>query len=258
MPRFFVKNTDMMPDGSVTLRGDSAHHIAYALRLAAGEHITVCDGERAYDCQLVAFSPDKADPWVTAQVMATWQIDTEPPYIARLYQALPKGDKLDTIIQKAVECGVFEVIPFESSRCVAKAKADAEERKTLRRNRIAEEAAKQCGRGMVPKVRPTMTFAQMLQDAQTADIVLFCYEAEGTRPLGVLLSEFLPKISLSQLDHTPEIAVIVGSEGGFSTEEAQSASDLGFLMVGLGKRILRCETAPTFVLSCLSYAYELS
>ena len=258
MPRFFVKNTDITPQGQVTLRGDSALHIAYALRLAAGEHITVCDGLKTYDCVLNGFSPDKNNPWVTADVQSSWQIDTEPPYVAKLYQALPKGDKLDTIIQKAVECGACQIIPFESSRCIAHAKPDAEERKTQRRNRIAEEAAKQCGRGILPSVLPTMTFAEAMEDAAKADLVLFCYEAEGTKPLGVVLNELMPEINPATHDTPPKIAIIIGSEGGFSPDEASIAAQRGFAMIGLGRRILRCETAPTFVLGCLSYQYELT
>lgn len=253
MPRFFVNTADIV-DGSVTLSGDSAHHIAYSLRLAVGEHITVCDGIRAHDCVLTAFSPDKSHPWVIAEIVSSTPVDTEPPYTVRLYQALPKGDKLDTIIQKAVECGVSAVIPFESSRCIARAKPEAEPRRTQRRCKIAEEAAKQCGRGIIPEVLPTASFEDALEDAAHADLVLFCYEAEGTKPLGQVLHARLPAID----GRSPEIAVIVGSEGGFSPEEAKAAAEKGFAMIGLGRRILRCETAPVFVLSCLSYQYELS
>ena len=255
MPRFFVQNTDVA-DGIVTLRDGQALHIAYALRLAAGEHITVCDGNQAYDCVLKSFSSDKSHPWVTAEIFSASPVDTEPPYAVRLYQALPKGDKLDTIIQKSVECGACEIIPFESSRCVAHAKQEAEERKTQRRLRIAEEAAKQCGRGMIPAVRPTVSFAEMLSLAGKADLILFCYEAEGTKPLGQVLREKMPEIPVGA--QRPEIAVIIGSEGGFSPDEAAMAEKSGCCMIGLGKRILRCETAPVFVLSCLTYQYELS
>ncbi len=254
MPRFFVSMSAFSGD-TVTLSGDDAHHIAYSLRLAAGEHISVCCDGLVYDCILEAFSSEKNHPWVTARICQTSPADTEPPYEARLYQALPKGDKLDTIIQKSVECGVARVIPFESSRCIARAKPEAEARKTERRQRIAEEAAKQCGRGIIPSVTSTISFEMMLEEAATADLVLFCYEAEGTRPLPSVLKERLPFISSDA--PRPTIAVIVGSEGGFSPEEATEAARKGFTMVGLGKRILRCETAPAFALGCLSYQYEL-
>lgn len=254
MPRFFVLTHDI-EDDIVTLKGDDAHHVAYSLRLAAGEHITVvCDGT-AYDCALESFSPDKSKPWVTARVCGSSPVNTEPPYKAVLYQALPKGDKLDTIIQKAVECGAFRVVPFESSRCIARAKPEAEARKTERRQRISEEAAKQCGRGIIPEILPTVSFSDMLESAAEADLVLFCYEADGTQPLPWVLKDRMPVIP--DAASRPTIAVIVGSEGGFSPDEAAEAARRGFSMIGLGKRILRCETAPSFVLGCLSYQYEL-
>ncbi len=253
MPRFFATPADIDGD-HITLRGENAHHIAFALRMAAGEHITVSCGTRVLDCELASFSPDKSQPWVKARICGELPMDTEPPYRAVLYQALPKGDKLDTIIQKAVECGVSAIVPFESSRCVVRVKPEAEERKTERRRRISEEAAKQCGRGIIPEVYPTLSFEAMLGDAAKADLVLFCYEAEGTVSLRKLLTDKMPAVTSSTL---PTVAVIVGSEGGFSPEEAEAAREKNFCMVGLGKRILRCETAPPFVLACLSYQYEL-
>jgi len=132
-----------------------------------------------------------------------------------------------------------------SERCIAKA-GDGFERKLERLNRIAYEAAKQCGRGIVPTVTPILTYEQMLDEAVKADLPLFCYEADGTLPLGRLLRK-----------DVSEVAVIVGSEGGFSEKEAVLAKDKGLFLTGLGPRILRCETAPTFVLSCLSLYYEL-
>lgn len=253
MPRFFVRSSEIDGD-TITLSGDNAHHVAYALRMAAGEHISVCCDGLVYDCTLETFSSDRSKPWVIAHICGSAPVDTEPPYEALLYQALPKGDKLDIIIQKAVECGVSRVIPFESSRCIVHVKAEAESRKTERRQRIAEEAAKQCGRGIIPEVETTMSFESMLKAAAQADLVLFCYEARGTQPLRTLLSEKMPNIPSGR---KPTIAVIVGSEGGFSPEEAEAAANCGFAMTGLGNRILRCETAPAFVLGCLAYQYEL-
>ena len=179
---------------------------------------------------------------------------TEPPVAITLYQALPKGDKLDTIIQKAVECGALAIVPFESEHCVVRVKQDAEARKTERRRRIAEEAAKQCGRGVLPTVEETVAFADMLQMAAEADLTLFCYEGEGTLPLKTLLREKMPALPT---DRIPTVAIVIGSEGGFSKAEAQRAQNEGFCMTGLGPRILRTETASTFVLSSLVYEFEL-
>ena len=174
-------------------------------------------------------------------------VDSEPPFRVHLYQALPKGDKLDTVIQKAVECGVCAVTPFESSRCIVRAKSDTEARKTERRARIAAEAAKQCGRGILPDVSPTVDFHTMLDDAAKSDLVLFCYEGEGTESL---------KSVLESSGNPRDIAIVIGSEGGFSVSEAESAAKV-LKSVGLGKRILRSESASGFALACISYQFEL-
>ena len=137
MPRFFIDPSAVSGD-TVTLTGENAHHASYSLRLAPGDRIKVCDQQTAYLCEMVSFDGETA----TARILSADPIDTEPPFAARLYQALPKGDKLDTVIQKAVECGASGIVPFESERCVVRVKQDAEARKTERRQRIAAEAAK--------------------------------------------------------------------------------------------------------------------
>jgi 16S rRNA (uracil1498-N3)-methyltransferase len=144
MPRFFVRK-EQIENGFVTILGDDAHHISRSLRMATGEKIVVSDGEGMdYDCLLEQFNPAT----VVARIISSKVADAEMPVRVHLFSALPKGEKLDLIIQKSVECGVFDITPFESERCVVKVKADAEERKTERRNKIALEAAKQCGRSI--------------------------------------------------------------------------------------------------------------
>ncbi len=248
MPRFFVRN-GQIEEKQVAIVGDDAHHISRALRMAAGEHIIVCDESgREYDCTLSVFSDDR----VIALIDRERESTNEPCFYAHLFQGLPKGDKLDLIIQKSVECGVSEVTTFESEFCIAKAKADSEEKKLERRQRIALEAAKQCGRGAVPKINKTINYDSMIKLAQDYDIVLFCYEGEGTLPIG----EHLKRLPTDK--KAPRIAVIVGPEGGFSESEAKRAAALGFAMCGLGKRILRTETASIFALCCIAYSRELS
>ena len=249
MPRFFVRK-DQISDGTVTIVGDDAHHISRSLRMAVGEQIVVCDMQKTeYTCVLDEFLPDR----VLAKVISERQSDTEPPFRARLYQALPKGEKLDQIIQKSVECGVFSITTFNSERCIAKEKGD-EENKLRRRNKIALEAAKQSGRGVVPEVRATLSFSQMLDEASDADIKLFCYEGDGTRSLK---EELAQKRLAGELFCGVSISVIIGSEGGFSIKEVEKACNAGFVPIGLGKRILRTETAASFVLACLIYECEL-
>ena len=249
MPRFFIR-ANQIEDGVVTLLGDDAHHISRSLRMAAGERITVCDMHKnEYECQLTDFLPDR----VLAKILETRKCDTEPPYYAHLYQALPKGDKLDSVIQKAVECGVSEITTFESERCIVRAKGENESKKVERRQRIALEAAKQSGRGIVPAVNPTISFSEMCRRAAEADIALFCYEGDGTEPLPTALKKAVAKVN----KENPTIAIIIGSEGGFSLAEAQTVCANGILPVGLGKRILRTETAASFALACLVYALEM-
>ncbi|MGI6167166.1 MAG: 16S rRNA (uracil(1498)-N(3))-methyltransferase [Eubacteriales bacterium] len=248
MPRFFV-TADRISDDTITITGSDAHHILRVLRMRAGEHITICDMKtNEYDCII-----EKArDDIVVARIVSSRKTASEPPYRARLFQALPKGDKLDYIIQKAVECGVYEITPFESERCVVRSKPENEDRKTERRCRVAHEAAKQCGRGIVPEVRRTLDFDAMLREAKACDLVLFCYEGDGTLPLGRVLAE-------RRINHNtgPDIAIIIGPEGGFTFVEVEAARKSGAILTGLGKRILRTETAAAFVLACLSYEYEL-
>ncbi len=248
MPRFFV-DSGQIEDRNVTIFGEDAHHISRSLRMAVGETVTVCDGEGTdYLCRLTEFLPDR----VVAQVLSQSVSATEPPYTVRVFQALPKGDKLDEVIQKAVECGAAEMIPFESSRCVVRlgdGKRDRE--RGERRNRIARTAAKQCGRSRIPRVFPAMSFREALGAAASAEAALFCYEGSGTRPLGEVLAEQRTK-GLPR-----SVSVMVGSEGGFSPEEAEAAKAAGMIPVGLGPRILRTETAAAFVLACLACEWEL-
>ena len=247
MPRFFVRQ-DQISDRAITIMGEDAHHIGRSLRMAVGDPLVVCDMQgNEYDCRVASFDEDRA---VSVEIVASRRSENEPPCMIRLFQALPKGDKLDTVIQKAVECGVGEIIPFESERCVVKVRADGEERKGERRARIAAEAAKQCGRSVLVPVHRTVGFREMLRMASECELCLFCYEGDGTVPLGKILAGLSERLPSS-------IAIVVGSEGGFSIAEAEAARAAGVQMTGLGKRILRTETASSFVLACIACATEL-
>lgn len=250
MPRFFVEKHQIEQD-RVRLFGDNAHHVARSLRMAVGETLTVCDSDgREYLCRIESFDADKE---VRAVILGEQDSLCEPPCRITLFQALPKGDKLDTVIQKAVECGAARIVPFESERCIVKVKPEAEERKTQRRARIAEEAAKQCGRSVLPSVSPTVSFDDMLAEASHSSLVLFCYEGEGTLPIGRVLADAVEKAD----GRLGDVAVVVGSEGGFAPGEVLRAKEMGMILTGLGKRILRTETAPIFALSCIIMATEL-
>lgn len=243
MPRFFVPR-EGIADGRVTVSGDDAWHISRALRMAAGERITVCDPEgKEYLCELDSFG----DGAIGGRILSVRLSDRESPLRPVLYQAFPKGDKADTIVQKAVESGAAEIRFFSSSRCIAKPEGASLDRKTERWQRIANEAAKQCGRSLQPVVSCSLTFPDAIRAAAEASLPLFCYEGEGTLPIRRLLPAEIPASA----------SLMIGPEGGFSHEEAEAARTAGMKMTGLGTRILRTETASGFALACLSFAYEM-
>lgn len=249
MPRFFVRQ-ERITNGNISIIGEDAHHIARSLRMAAGEEITVCDMQgNEYTCKISSFDEDRE---VSAEILSQKKSENEPKIFITLFQALPKGDKLDTIIQKAVECGASKIVPFQSERCVVKIKNEAEDKKKERRQRISAEAAKQCGRSVIPEVSSSVSFKEALLQAQSSDLILFCYEGDGTLPLGEIL-----KKEFEKSDAPKSVSIFIGSEGGFSIKEAETAKDSGAIMIGLGKRILRTETASGFILACLVCFTEL-
>ena len=243
MPRFFV-DPSRIGGESITIEGEDAKHISYSLRMAVGDAVTVCDGEGTdYECRLSKMDGET----VWAEILEKHGGATESPAKIRLYMAFPKGDKLETVVQKAVELGASEIVPFVSERCIRRPESAKAEKQTARLQRIATEAAKQCGRSRLPRVGLPVSFAEMLRDI--CALRLFCYEGEDAESL---------KAVLDRLEEIPEtVAVTVGSEGGFSPAEAEAARAAGFVSVNLGPRILRCETAPDFALSALCYRFEL-
>ena len=199
--------------GTAVLSGADAHHLAHVMRARPGETVTLCDGKGTdYACAVRGFGPDT----VELEILSSSTSVSEPGVRVTLYVGYPKQDKLETIVQKAVELGAVRVVPFFSRYCVAAPKK--EEQKNLRYNRIAFEAAKQSGRGVVPQVELPVTYGEPL---------------------------------LSRLGGAETIGLITGSEGGFSPEEAAAAREAGCVQIGLGPRILRCETAPLAALAAV-------
>lgn len=245
MPRFFVtRDLINRENGYITICDDDSRHIARSLRMAVGDEITVADGSSVeYACVLEKIRDEEC----LCRIVSEKQSSAEPPVHITLLMAYPKGDKLEVVIQKAVELGASRIIPFESSRCIKRPKADKIDKVCARLSRIAEEAAKQCGRAILPEVCAPMSFREALAEAAKAALPIICYECEEKSTLRSVICGSLPK----------SIAVIVGAEGGFSKEEVDMAVNAGCKSVSLGSRILRCETAPSYVLSAISYEYEM-
>jgi len=245
MPRFFVEPSAVdTAAGNVVITGDDARHIARSLRMATGEKITVCDGTGSlYLCVLDSIRDER----VEASVVSSGSCTAEPPYKATVYQALVKGDRADTVVQKAVEYGACRIVFFESSRCIMRSNG-ADDKKLARYRRIAHEAAMQSGRGIVPQILGPVSFDEALKLASSAELGLFCYEDEKKKKLGELFPDSCPG----------DVAIVIGPEGGFSPAEASAASGAGVTCISLGDRILRTESAAPFVLAALSLKYELS
>ncbi len=254
MPRFFVETDAVVVDNNtqgtegdlrtIRITGEDAHHITHVLRTRIGEKLTVCDDHgTVYETELVEPGTE-----VLLRVLDSYPADTEPPYRATVYQGLAKGDKMETVIQKAVEIGAWRIVPVATSRSVVKLDEKDARKKVERWQKIAHEAAKQCGRGIIPVVAPVMSYKEAVQEAATAVLPLFCYEGEGTRSMTALCRD---------VDMPDTVSICIGPEGGFSEEEANYAADAGMRLCGLGKRILRTETASGVVLACLSAFYEM-
>lgn len=238
MPRFFV-NTPLEGQDTIFLDSQQAAHVK-VLRLSCGDSVTVSDGK---GCDCLCTITRISSETVTLSVDSITHSEAEPKVFASVYMAFAKGDKFEHVIQKATELGASEIIGFPSSRCVAKYDAKMLAKKLARWQKIAEAAAEQSGRGTIPEVLTAASYRQALERAATADRALFFYENERSHTL----SE-----SLEGDFHS--VALVSGPEGGFSTEETQLAEETGLQVCTLGKRILRCETAPLCALSAVMFA----
>ena len=207
--------------------------------MKAGDALTICDGEKSdYECTISSISKTEA----VCSIVSCSPNLCEQDFSVTLFQSVPKGEKMDFVIQKSVELGITEIRPFFSARTVAKSHG-----KTARWNKIALEAANQCGRGIVPVVYEPVEFSEALAKT-SADLKIFAYEEE---------KEISLKSVLRGAQKPQSIAVFVGPEGGFERTEADAAKNCGFKTVTLGNRILRAETAPITLISNIMYEYLL-
>lgn len=248
MPRFYVDPSRI--GGAEIILGDGEYnHIKNVLRKQVGDTLLICDGEgMEYSCEVAQFR----DGEVVLTILERRAGNTELPVKISLFQGLPKKDKLEFIIEKSVELGAYSVVPVACSRSVAKLEDEKKEAKKLTRwNAIAEAAAKQSGRGIVPKVEGLLSFRKAIQYAkENYDVILIPYEnAEGMRYTEQVISELREGIS---------VAVFIGPEGGFSPEEITLAMESDAKIISLGRRILRTETAGLTVLSYLMLRAEIA
>lgn len=244
MNRFFI-NKEAISNDKAYVEGEDKNHIIKVLRLKAGDEVELCDGE-GYDYKAVISGFDNSKVYL--DIVDTFPSYTEPDISITLYQGIPKSSKMDLIIQKCVEIGVFSIVPVVTRRTVVKFSNEKDIlNKTARWNRISNEAAKQSRRGIVPNVHEPMDFYDAIdKDNSTLKIMLWEEEREES------LRSFLQSVK----GHHRSISVMIGPEGGIDLEEAKYAMDKDWKSVTIGPRILRTETAGLSTLSAIMYQME--
>lgn len=245
MYQFFVEPSQIT-DKAVIIEGGDVNHIKNVLRMKPGEEIAVSNGQdgKEYRCGIVSIEENR----VVCELRFVKEDGLELSSRVHLFQGLPKADKMELIIQKAVELGVYEIVPVETKRAVVKLDAKKAKQKTERWQAIAEAAAKQSKRRIVPEVKEPVPFVQALKLAENMEVKLIPYElADGMERT---------KEIISNLPEGADIAVFIGPEGGFEEAEIEKAGGSGVEPITLGKRILRTETAGFTVMAWIMYQLE--
>jgi 16S rRNA (uracil1498-N3)-methyltransferase len=248
MQRYFVA-PGQMSEQAVSLSGEDARHLATVMRAKPGDEFIACSGSgRDVLARITSIDKDA----VHAEIAEILPSGAEMAWQVTVAQSLPKGDKLETVIQKGTEAGAFAFQPFISRRTIVQYDERKEAKRLDRWRKIAKEAAEQSHRSLVPEIGSVCSWKQLAGQYADFDLVLLCYEEEGRSGKGLreILSGFR---SRGEEPGPRRILLIVGPEGGFSPEEADEAAAAGGVSVGLGKRILRTETAALYALACLAY-----
>lgn len=241
--KFFIEKQNL--NGDTLFIDKDFTHIYKVLRLKEGTEITVSDEENEYKCVIKEFDVDNQK--VICSITEVCELSTESDIKVTIFQGLPKLDKLELIIQKCVELGVYEIIPIETKFCVSRIN-DKTSKKVVRLNTISESASKQSKRGLIPNVAEPIKFKQSLELVKNYDLVFVAYEKEKETTLKALLNNN---------KDVKSIAFFVGSEGGFDTDEIEMLLEKGAKSITLGNRILRTETVGISVLSNIMYEYEM-
>ncbi|MCL5061640.1 MAG: 16S rRNA (uracil(1498)-N(3))-methyltransferase [Nitrospirae bacterium] len=241
--RIFVPPEDIAKKEGIKLNADKSHYLISVLRCKKGDVITIIDGKgKAYEAGVAEI----AKKHVFINILSETALDTESALNLILCQGIPKGEKMDMVVQKATELGVKEIIPLITERCVVK-----ETRKVKRWQKIAEEAAEQCGRTIIPTVHEPVEFGLLFTVHCSQQMNGFIFWEEG----GLSLKDAISKLAIHPFTHSP-IHLLVGPEGGFTSEEVKLAEDHGFIRTTLGKRTLRAETAAIVSVVLVQFLLE--
>lgn len=248
MPKFFVKQ-EQVKDNTIVIIGEDVNHIKNVLREKVGSQLVICNTSTTqdYQCEITKIQEDR----IECCILEILESNVESNIKVTIMQGLPKADKMELVIQKAVELGVYDMIPVEMKRCVVKLKDKDRVKKIQRWQKISEVAAKQCGRNCIPKIQDVISLKNICNLCKEYDIVLVAYENETENTL----KEELQKLKQSQKEEL-KIAVLIGPEGGIAPEEVKQLQEVGAKSITLGKRILRTETVALNVLSIMMYELE--
>lgn len=251
MQRYFVTPQELQK-GEFVITGDDARHIVKVMRMKPDDKIYVSDGQSKSGIAVIS---ETAADTVQVELVELLERSREPAWSVTIAQSLPKGDKMELIIQKGTEIGACAFTPFQSERMIVQYDARKEAKRLERWGKIAKEAAEQCHRDRIPVIEGVRSWNELLQLIGSFDLALFCYEEEGREHEGLGLRAAVQHwltAGVRQGDK-PSILLIAGPEGGFTEREAAEAEQAGAKLVGLGRRILRAETAGIVGLTCLMY-----
>ncbi|UOE95643.1 16S rRNA (uracil(1498)-N(3))-methyltransferase [Alkalihalobacillus sp. LMS39] len=249
MQRYFVK-PEQMTETKVEITGEDVKHIARVMRMSQGDEIICCNNQgRVCKVEIASIS----DQAVHTNILEEITTNTELPINVTIVQGLPKGDKLDVIVQKGTELGASMFIPFQSERAIVKWDRKKQEKKIERLEKIAKEAAEQSYRAKIPYITPSMSVEDIIQKTESYTTKMIAYEEVAKKP-----DE--PSQLYKLLNHTnrgDSFVCVIGPEGGLTTKEVTKLTDAGFIPCSLGPRIVRTETAAMYVLSAVSYHFEI-
>jgi len=250
MPKFFV-NQENIKNSKIIINGENVNHIKNVLRKNIKDTLEICDTQSGENflCEIEQFQKEE----IICSIISKLQNTSEPNTYVHIYQGLPKSDKMELIIQKAVELGVSEITPTNMSRCIVKLDKKDEKKKIERWQKISEVAAKQSGRDIIPKINNLCGIKEIVNQCEDYDVILLAYENEKEN---TLKNEIQKLRKVQEQKEKIKMAVIIGPEGGLALEEVEKAKEEGMNIITLGNRILRTETVALNVLSIIMYELE--
>ena len=248
MPKFFVSDEQINEAlGEIKITGTDVNHLKNVLRVKSGDKVEICNlcNQQNYNCQIKEINRE----YINTKILEKMSEITETNVKVTIFQGIPKAEKMEWVIQKAVELGVYDIVPVEMKRCVVKLKEKVLDKKLQRWQKISEVAAKQCGRNLIPKIHPVITSKDIANQINQYDVILVAYEDEKH----ITLKQELLK--LKQKDDI-KIGIIIGPEGGLESKDVEMWREKGAKIITLGRRILRTETVALQCLSIIMYELE--